>query len=90
MKKCESGRNKVEIFLLLYDHIIRNKSVRHEAEQLVAPPQRQSVISGLKTSDPLGALLPQQRSLLFCSLNSLNHTERWRAGVIFKEMDHLP
>jgi len=35
MKKCESGRNKVEIFLLLYDHIIRNKSVRHEAEQLV-------------------------------------------------------
>lgn len=59
MKKCESGRNKVEIFFLLYDH--RNKSVRNEAEELVAPlapPQRQSVISGLKTSDPLGAVLP--------------------------------
>lgn len=37
MKKCESGRNKVEIFFLLYDHIIRNKSVRNEAEELVAP-----------------------------------------------------
>lgn len=60
MKKVECGRNKVEIFILLYDHIIKNKSVRSEVEQLVAPlaPQRQTVISGLKTSDPLGALLP--------------------------------
>lgn len=71
------GRTKVEFLFLLYDHIIKNKSVRNEVEQLVAPLAPPITVCHLRpeTSDPPGALLPQQRSLLFCSLNSQNHRD---------------